>query len=170
MECKSEMWGTCEHCSLWLLNFTLDKLNAIQIQQLHAFPSVWNDEEKTKCWYNKTMKKKTCCYISHCLQQWQIISQFISRLNPKCKTTEYQCLSTPHLSFKICVYKLLTDSESKNHEVLFWQWFKNTMSGIISSAKLTYSRVTTEQHWKRTESERNKLSKGLVKDKTEKIK
>lgn len=40
MECKSEMWGTCEHCSLQLLNFTLDKLNAIQIQQLHAFPSV----------------------------------------------------------------------------------------------------------------------------------
>lgn len=122
------------------------------------------------CWCNKTMEKKTCCYISHCLQQRQIISQFTSRLHPKCRTTDYQCLSTPHLRAKICVYKLLTESESQNHEALFWQWFKNTMSGIISLAKLTYSRITTERHWKRTESERNQLSKGLVKDKTEKIK
>lgn len=49
MECKSEMWGTCEHlCSFQILHFILDQLSAIQIQQLHAFPSVWNDEEKTK--------------------------------------------------------------------------------------------------------------------------
>lgn len=48
MECKSEMWGTREDRSVWLLNFSLDKLNAIQIQQLHAFPNVWNDDEKTK--------------------------------------------------------------------------------------------------------------------------
>lgn len=53
MECKSEMWGACEHlCSLQiLLILILDKLSAIQIQQLHAFPSVWNDEQKKKVWW-----------------------------------------------------------------------------------------------------------------------
>lgn len=36
MECKSEMWGTCELCSLRLLKVCLDELKAIQNQQLHA--------------------------------------------------------------------------------------------------------------------------------------
>lgn len=149
--------------SLWI-NLMLSKFNS-------SMPFLVCEMMKRKqrlvrcCLCNKTIMKRTCYCISHCLKQWQIISQFLSRLNPKCRTTDYQCLSTPHLRSKICVYKVLTDTESKNHEVLFWQWFKNTISGINSLAKLTYSRVRTEQHWKRTESERNKLSKGLVKGK-----
>lgn len=150
MECKSEMWGTCEHRSLRLLNFSLDKLNAIQIQQLHACPSVWmmkRNQRLVRC-----CLRNTCYYINHCLRQWQMNGQFMSRLNPKCRTTDYHRYR--HHIWGRRFRRLNTNSSliKRTMKNCSGNDLKDTMSGIISLAKLTYSKeknwATLKKNWK----------------------